>query len=173
MAESIDIHALVAADLPAYKALRDSMLAAHPEAFTSDAATERKRTAQSYLPRLGLAQPGGGSFMLGALQSGQLVGALGCERDTRVKVCHIGHLVGMMVRTELQGGGIGRRLLEAGIAAARSVEGMEMLTLTVTVSNGAAVRLYERAGFMRFGTLPHAIRVDGRYHAKDHMLLTL
>ncbi len=173
MAESIDIHALVAADLPAYKALRDAMLAAHPEAFTSDAATERKRTAQSYLPRLGLGQPGGGSFMLGAWQAGQLVGTLGCERDTRVKVCHIGHLVGMMVRTELQGAGIGRRLLEAGIAAARSVEGIEMLTLTVTSSNLAAVQLYERAGFMRFGSLPRAIQVDGHYHAKDHMLLTL
>jgi thioredoxin reductase (NADPH) len=63
MAEPIEIHALVAADLPAYKALRDTMLAAHPEAFTSDAATEHKRSAQSYLPRLGLSQPGGGSFM--------------------------------------------------------------------------------------------------------------
>ena len=173
MAEPVDIHALVAADLPAYKALRDVMLAAHPEAFTSDAATERQRSAQSYLPRLGLAQLDGGSFMLGAWQSGQLVGALGCERDVRVKVCHIGHLVGMMVRTELQGAGIGRRLLEAGVKAARSVEGMEMLTLTVTASNASAVRLYERAGFMRFGSLPHAIQVDGRYHAKDHMLLTL
>lgn len=173
MAEPVDIHALVAADLPAYKALRDSMLAAHPEAFTSDAAAERKRTAQSYLPRLGPGQPGGGSFLLGAWQAGQLVGTLGCERDTRVKVCHIGHLVGMMVRTELQGGGIGRRLLEAAIAATRSVEGMEMLTLTVTASNTTALRLYERAGFMRFGTLPHAIQVEGRYHAKDHMFLTL
>lgn len=173
MAEPVDIHALVPADLPAYKTLRDTMLAAHPEAFTSDAAAERQRTAQSYLPRLGLTQAGGGSFLLGAWQSGQLVGTLGCERDTRVKVCHIGHLVGMMVHSELQGGGIGRRLLEAGIAVARSVDGMEMLTLTVTASNAAAVRLYESAGFMRFGTLPHAIQVDGRYHAKDHMFLTL
>lgn len=173
MAEPVDIHALVAADLPAYKMLRDAMLAAHPEAFTSDAATEQHRTAQSYLPRLGLTQPGGGNFMLGAWQSGQLVGTLGSERDTRVKICHIGHLVGMMVLTDLQGGGIGRQLLEAGIKAARGVDGMEMLTLTVSASNAAAVRLYEQAGFTRFGTLPNAIRVEGRYHAKDHMFLTL
>ena len=173
MAEPVDIHALVAADLPAYKGLRDTMLAADPEAFTSDAATERQRTPQSLLPRLGLDQPGSGRFVLGAWQAGQLVGTLGCERDMRVKVCHIGHLIGMMVRTELQGGGIGRRLLEAGIKAARSVEGMEMLTLTVTASNAAAVRLYEGAGFVRFGTLPRAIQVDGRYHAKDHMFLNL
>jgi ribosomal protein S18 acetylase RimI-like enzyme len=173
MAEPVDIRALVAADLPAYKALRDSMLAAHAEAFTSDAAAERQRSAQSFLPRLGLDQPGGGSFMLGAWQGSELVGALGCERDMRVKVCHIGHLVGMMVRTDLQGAGIGWHLLEAGIATARRAQGMEMLTLTVTTSNLAAVHLYERAGFMRFGTLPRAIQVDGRYHAKDHMLLTL
>jgi len=173
MAEPVDIRALLAGDLPAYKALRDAMLAAHPEAFTSDAATERKRSAQSFLPRLGLDEPGSGRFVLGAWQAGQLVGALGCERDMRVKVCHIGHLIGMMVRTELQGAGIGRRLLDAGIDIARSVDGLEMLTLTVTASNAGAVRLYERAGFMRFGTLPRAIQVDGRYHAKDHMFLNL
>lgn len=173
MAEPVDIRALVAADLPAYKALRDSMLAAHPEAFTSDAATERKRSAQSLLPRLGLDSSEGGRFVLGAWQAGQLAGTLGCERDLRIKVCHIGHFVGMMVRSDLQGAGIGRSLLEAGIVAARRVAGMQMLTLTVTASNAAAVRLYERAGFVRFGSLPQAIRVDGRYHAKDHMFLTL
>jgi ribosomal protein S18 acetylase RimI-like enzyme len=173
MAEPVEVRALAAGDLDAYKALRDSMLAAHPEAFTSDAAAERGRTAQSYLPRLGLDQPGDGQFVLGAWQAQRLVGALGCERDLRVKVRHIGHLIGMMVRTDLQRAGIGQLLLTAGIAAARRAQGLEMLTLTVTASNASAVRLYERAGFTRFGSLPRAIKVEGRYHAKDHMVLML
>ena len=48
------------ADLPAYKALRDATLAAHPEAFTSDAAEERRREPSDYLQRLGLDRHDGG-----------------------------------------------------------------------------------------------------------------
>jgi ribosomal protein S18 acetylase RimI-like enzyme len=173
MAEPIDIRALVPADLDAYKALRDVMLAAHPEAFTSGAAADLNRTAQSYLPRLGFDQPGGGQFTLGAFEHSTLVGTLSCERDLRVKVRHVGHLIGMMVRTERRNAGIGQKLLTACIEAARRADGLELLTLTVTSSNSSAIRLYERAGFTRFGSLPHAIKVDGRYHAKDHMVLTL
>lgn len=77
-------------DMPAYKALRDHALANHEDAFTSDAATEAHRTAQSYASRL-----------------------------------------------------------------------------------GADERLYERAGFVRYGTLARAIRVGGRFLDKHHMLLQL
>jgi ribosomal protein S18 acetylase RimI-like enzyme len=79
----------------------------------------------------------------------------------------------MMVRAEAQGAGIGRALLEACIAQARAADGLVMLTLTVTAGNAAAVHLYERAGFVRYGSLPRAILVDGVYHAKDQMTLSL
>ncbi|HEY4068201.1 MAG TPA: GNAT family N-acetyltransferase [Burkholderiaceae bacterium] len=165
------IRRLVPADLPAYKALRDDALFAHPESFTSDPAPER--SPDSYLSRLGLQRPEGGEFTLGAWRVGELIGAVSCERDARAKVRHIGHVIGMMVRSEAQGQGIGRRLLEACIQEARAADGLVMLTLTVTAGNLAAVRLYERAGFERYGSLPRAIWVDGVYHAKDLMALAL
>ena len=167
------IRRLVPLDLADYKTLRDSMLAAHPEAFTSDAAAERARTAESYLPRIGEDRPAGGEFTLGAWQREQLVGAISCERDLRVKVRHIAHLVGMMVRDDLRGLGIGRALLDACIGQARAVTGLRMVTLSVTAGNAHAIRLYEGAGFVRYGTLPNAICVGGHYHAKDQMVLTL
>ncbi|HZT56232.1 MAG TPA: GNAT family N-acetyltransferase [Burkholderiaceae bacterium] len=168
---AVAIRRLVPANLPAYKSLRDAVLTAHPEAFTSDPAPERP--PESYLPRLGLDRAEGGVFTLGAWEGARLVGAVSCERDPRAKVLHIGHLIGMMVRSDAQGRGIGRALLEACIAEARAARGLAMLTLTVTAGNDAAVHLYERAGFTRYGRLERAICVDGVYHAKDQMTLAL
>jgi len=167
----LTIRRLVPADLAEYKALRDEVLTAHPESFTSDAAPERG--PDSYLSRLGLQRPEGGEFTLGAWQLGQLVGAVSCERDPRAKVRHIGHVIGMMVRSGLQGAGLGRALLDACIAQARAADGLVMLTLTVTAGNAPAVHLYERSGFVRCGSLPRAILVNGVYHAKDQMVLAL
>jgi len=167
----LSIRRIVPADLPAYKDLRDAVLTAHPEAFTSDATPERSH--ESYLSRLGEGRPEGGEFTLGAWQGEHLVGAVSCERDPRTKVLHIGHIIGMMVRTDTQGMGIGRALVDACIVEARAAGGLVMLTLTVTASNASAVHLYESAGFTRFGRLDRAICVNGVYHAKDHMTLSL
>jgi ribosomal protein S18 acetylase RimI-like enzyme len=171
--ELLVIRTLDVVDLPAYKALRDAMLHAFPDAFTSDAHTESRKPAEVYLPRLGLGQPGGGQFTLGAWDDGELLGALTCERENRAKVRHIGHIVGMMVQAEAAGRGVGRALLAAGIEQARAADGIELLTLSVTSTNRRAVRLYEGAGFVRYGTLKQAIKLDGIYHDKDLMSLAL
>jgi len=167
----LNVRALGDADLDAYKALRDHALAHHEEAFTSDAATESQRTAQSYRARLGNSVEGG--FTLGAWRGDRLVGAITCERDARSKVRHIGHITGTMVASDHQGQGVGQALLDALIARASADNDIIQLTLTVTAGNRAAVRLYERAGFTRYGTLPRAIRVAGRYFDKDQMVLNL
>ena len=121
---------------------------------------------------LGLDRIEGGQFVLGAWRGRRLVGAIGCEREARVKVRHIGHVIGMMVRPESRGRGIGAMLLEACIDEARHA-GLEMLTLTVTAENDSAIRLYERHRFVSYGTLARALKIGSRYHNKLHMALTL
>ena len=171
--EPITIRPLLVDELAAYKALRDTMLAEHPSAFSSDAAESVGRSADSYRDRLGLDRPQAGHFTLGAWDGPALLGAISCEREKRVKVRHVGHLIGMMVRSDAQGRGVGRALLNECIAAARRADGLEMLTLTVTAGNAAAIGLYLSAGFERYGSLPRAIRVDGVYFTKDQMALVL
>jgi ribosomal protein S18 acetylase RimI-like enzyme len=166
------IRPLGAADLADYKRLRDDMLALHPEAFTSDADSEAQKEPADYLHRLGLDRRDGGQFVLGAWRGRRLVGAIGCEREERLKVRHIGHVIGMMVRPELRRQGLGTLLLEACIAEARRA-GLEMLTLTVTAGNASAIRLYERHGFVAYGTLRRALKIGDRYHDKLHMALAL
>ena len=66
--------------------------------------------------------------------------------------------------------GVGRALLRHVIDAARREPGLEQLVLTVTHTNAAARTLYESEGFRSFGIEPRAIRVDGRYFDKNHMV---
>ena len=172
--DAVAIRLLAAGDLAAYKDLRDEMLDAHPEAFTSDASEERAKEPTDYLHRLGLDRRERGQFVLGAWRGDRLVGAIGCERDRRRKGRHVGHVVGMMVRPDVRRLGIGRELLQGLIGECRRVEGLEMLTLTVTGGNTAAVRLYESCGFTVYGNLPRAIRLGpGQYHDKLHMVRVL
>jgi ribosomal protein S18 acetylase RimI-like enzyme len=170
---AVEVAPLTVADLPAYKSLRDLMLAAHPQAFTSDATTESLKPASAYSSRLGFERPEGGHFTLGAWHERRLVGAISCERDARLKVRHIGHLVGMMVRDDMQGQGIGRALLDACIARARGADGLEQLTLSVTAGNASALALYRAVGFERYGSLRRAIKLGGHYHDKEQMVLVL
>ena len=173
MAE-VTIRPLLEPDLLAYKALRDAMLAGHPEAFTSDAETESQRDLASYRSRLAGGANGGTLFTLLALDGARVVGALTCEREPRRKVQHIAHLVGMMVADTHRGRGIGRALLAGAVARLQATEGLAQVTLSVTATNRAAVGLYESVGFTRYGRLPDAVRLpDGRRLDKDLMLLRL
>jgi RimJ/RimL family protein N-acetyltransferase len=166
------VRELQVSDLDAYKALRDHALAHHEEAFNSDAPTEARRGAQSYASRLGGGNTSGG-FTLGAFRGDRLVGAVTLERDPRIKVRHIGHVVGTMVHADEIGRGAGRALMDTLIARAAADAELQQLTLTVTAGNAAAERLYARVGFVVFGTQPRAIRVGERFLDKQHMVLNL
>ena len=78
-----------------------------------------------------------------------------------------------MVAKDQQGQGVGRALLDALIARASDDDELHQLTLSVTAGNAAAVRLYESAGFTRYGTQPRAIRAGGRFLDKHLMQLNL
>ncbi|WKB53715.1 GNAT family N-acetyltransferase [Eleftheria terrae] len=173
----VQIRRLQPEHLPAYKALRDEGLERHPESFTSDPRTERQRSPESYLGRLGWSEPMGGTFLLGAWLGEELAGTVACERELMPKVRHRASIVGMYVREKHTRRGIGRQLLSAGIELARQAEGLEILTLTVTASSERTVRMYERAGFRMYGLLPRAIRVETgsrvQYFDKAYMLLEL
>jgi len=157
-----------------YKRLRDTMLSRHDEAFTSDAATELKRPIESYASRLCQGDEGATLFTLVAYFGREMVGAITCEREPRQKVRHIAHIVGMMVSDKAQGRGVGRALLSQALNLLRGELGLELVTLSVTSDNLAAVRLYEACGFSRYGHLPRAIRLpNGALLDKDLMVLTL
>ncbi|HUQ83076.1 MAG TPA: GNAT family N-acetyltransferase [Gemmatimonadaceae bacterium] len=82
---------------------------------------------------------------------------------------HSGRL-GMGLLPEYHGRGLGRRLAEASIDAARA-NGVERVELEVFASNTRAIRLYERLGFAHEGVRRRARKIDGAYD--DNVMMAL
>lgn len=90
---------------------------------------------------------GPGRWYVGAQDraSGELVGYAGLWFDG-----YDGQVMTVGTRPDAQGRGIGRMLLDALLDRARELGAGDVL-LEVRVDNEPALRLYERAGFERFG----------------------
>lgn len=82
---------------------------------------------------------------------------------------HRAHL-GMGVRIDLRGQGLGPRLLEFVTAWARHSGVIEIIDLEVLSQNLPAVRLYEKAGFRRMCEVDDMFRIDGE--SISHILMT-
>ena len=150
--------------------LRRRALSESPQAFTTH--PEEHPALRAFRQRQAERRKAGNQRSLGAYLAGTLVGMAAVVREQRIKARHRAHLYSVYVAPEARGAGVGRALLEACIAAAREL-GAEQLELAVSAVNAPAVRLYERAGFRRWGVQPRAVRVDGRDLDEIWMTLTL
>ena len=166
----IAIRRLSSGDAVTYRALRLRGLKEHPDAFTSGYGEEAAKPLSVTEARLA---PEADGRMWGTFVDGALVGAIGLLREPRVKIRHKGEVFGMYVAREHAGRGVGAALLSYLIGEARREPGLEQLVLTVTETNVAARTLYEKFGFRSFGVEPRAIRVDGTYFDKNHMIFLL
>lgn len=110
-----------------------------------------------------LAEPGDSTYNLVAVVGDRVVGMLDVHTfPNKPRRRHVGE-IGMGVHDEWQGKGIGTALMRAGLDLADKWLNLTRLELEVYTDNEPAIRLYERFGFEREGTLrQHAFR-DGRY----------
>src|SRR5271166_6005205 len=104
---------------------------------------------------------GSDAAVFGAYTEG-LAGMLGLYRASHVKSAHKAFLWGMFVLPASRRRGLGRALLDAAIAHARTRTGIAAVHLSVSSGATAARRLYEQAGFRVWGTERDAIRVGRR-----------
>ena len=106
----------------------------------------------------------------GAAGPGPLAGMAGIWASTNPKLAHAGTLWGVYVRPAFRGAGVGGRLVDACVDWARQ-KALLVVRLGVTVGNDAAIRCYERRGFVPYGVEPLAVRWEGRIH--DELLMAL
>ena len=62
-------------------------------------------------------------------------------------------------------------LVDAAVRHAREQMGVAAVYLSLESGNDAARRLYESRGFVRWGTEPLAMGLDGDWRDQDHMVL--
>lgn len=156
-------------DIDPLLALRREALAGEPSAFFSSPTTDDGPYAD--LLRTTMRRPSTQAFF-GAFDP-DLAGMVGVVRAPREKEAHKAGLRGMYVRPAHRGRGLGTALLVAAVDFARSLPGVSHLHLSVSETAVPAVRLYERMGFVAWGTEPAALQVDGVFIAVHHMVLQL
>ncbi len=94
---------------------------------------------------------------------GRVVGYIRLKPPTAlVENAHVIQVQGIAVHPAARGRGAGARLLDGAVKHLRK-RGIRKLTLRVLSTNETAIRLYERQGFTREGTLVDEFLINGRY----------
>ncbi|MDO3436579.1 GNAT family N-acetyltransferase [Rhizobium sp. CBN3] len=91
----------------------------------------------------------------------EVVGWCDISRHFFPSHAHRGNL-GMGILPAYRGQGLGRKLIETTLRAAREA-GFMRIELDVYEDNSRAIALYEKLGFVREGIIRRAARIDGRF----------
>jgi RimJ/RimL family protein N-acetyltransferase len=162
---------LAVSDAPQYRKLMLEAYEQAADAFTSTA-EERANEPLSWWENR-IASPYGQSESFGAFSESELVGTVALEYSVKPKTRHSALVIGMYLQAAHRGSGAASALLQAAILAASSRPEVQVLRLTVTEGNQPAIRLYQAAGFVAWGTEPSAIRTPAGFKGKVHMSLPL
>ena len=166
----IRIRPLTRDDGPAFKALRLEALQLASPAFSSAYEDEVRQSDETFFARI----PAPPSAIFGAFDGETLVAMTGLMIQAGRKQRHKGMIWGVYVTPTARGQGLAKRLLDAAIAQARTVDGVELLQLGVGVDNEPATRLYAAAGFEIYGIERKALKLaDGRYVDEELRVLEL
>ncbi len=109
------------------------------------------------------------NFEVGAFAGEKLVGEFGVAQvRPHIKYRHRA-VVGISVRKDHWGCGLGSYLMQLAIGQTRA-NGFEQLELGVYSDNARAIHLYEKFGFERYGIQPRAFKLkDGTY--RDEIIM--
>ena len=111
------------------------------------------------------------NFIVGAFERDTAVGMVGCYQEVPLKRRHKAWIWGVFVEPAARGQGIARSLMQAAIARAKAIDGIEMVMLTVAVDQPAPRKLYESLGFRSIGVEPKGIKIGNQAHDEEHMVL--
>jgi RimJ/RimL family protein N-acetyltransferase len=155
-------------DAPAFRDLRLEALHNHPEAFSSDYATNFAFPSTFWEQRLSDLGQSGAVFF--ADHEGDLVGMCGIHRESSPKLQHTATIWGVYVKEDFRGHQITEGLISRCTAWAME-KGVKVVKLAVVTASTRAIKTYTRCGFSVYGVEPMAICIDGTMY--DEMLMAL
>lgn len=109
-----------------------------------------------------LTKSGEGDHILVAVIDGEVVGTIGLHTPSRPRVNHRGE-IGMMVRDDWQGKGVGAAMMRAIMDLADRWLNLARIELTVFTDKEPAIALYRKFGFEIEGTLRKYAFRDGEF----------
>ncbi|MFT8209910.1 MAG: N-acetyltransferase family protein [Symbiopectobacterium sp.] len=160
------IRRLRTSDSPAFKQLRLESLLNHPDAYQASWEEECHKNEAWFEARIKQ------NVIFGAFTpEEQLIGLCCYARPQTLKSAHKGILWSIYVAPDYRGNGISLQLLNHTISHARTRA--HILLLSVTSSNLAAYRLYQKAGFCEYGQEPDAMKLGDIYYSERLMFFPL
>ncbi len=97
----------------------------------------------------------------------------GFAREKGLKTRHKGRIWGVYVTPERRGLGVGRKLMRMLLDRGGTLDGVEMVLISVVATQRTAAGLYRSFGFELFGCEPQALLVGGRHIDEQYMVLRL
>ncbi|RDL48073.1 putative phosphinothricin acetyltransferase YwnH [Ensifer sp. M14] len=146
IADELVVRRLSVKDVDLFRRLRLEALSHEPFSYASVFADWARLSDRQW--RQHLSQP-----VFAAFLGGQPVGMMGLRFEHARKMAHRAKLVSVYVRKGKRGTGIAANLLQEVVDHALA-HGVIQLELAVSAENSAAIRFYERHGFVEVGCIP-------------------
>jgi RimJ/RimL family protein N-acetyltransferase len=157
-------------DAMSYRVLRLEALKNEPAAFAADYEESQLRPDNFWKDRLKF-DPGSEAIFF-AETDGNPVGMTGIYRGSGKKQRHSATVWGVYVKSDFRGLHIAEAMVNACLDWARSRH-VVIVKLGVGADNRAAIRCYERCGFISYGIEPKAGFYAGIYHDMNLMACPL
>ena len=166
---NVEIRLFTERDAQSLWHLRMLALESDPWSFVDSPEELRAITVEEFASRLraGSAE----NFIVGAFEQGVAIGMVGCYQEIPLKRRHKAWIWGVFVAPAARGRGIAKSLMRAAIQRAKTIPGLEMLLLTVTVDQPAPHKLYESLGFRWYGLEPRGLKIGNESHDEENMVL--
>ncbi|HTZ75352.1 MAG TPA: GNAT family N-acetyltransferase [Candidatus Aquilonibacter sp.] len=165
------IRRLMIGDAPVFWHLRMVALQSEPVGFAESTAEHEALGVKGTEARIEAGNDE--NFVMGAFETGQLIGTAGFYREQKEKRRQIGWIWGVFVHPEHRQQGVGRALICSVVEQARGLNGLAAIHITAAIAQTAARKMYGSLGFRVVGTVPGALYVDGKYYDEEMMALDL
>ncbi len=157
---------LIASDWEQFKELRLLSLVQSSESFENSVDDEASLCDEQWINRVTASQS---AFIIGAFDGGELIGVAGFSQALKQKIKHKSYLWGVFVKQDYRGKHVAKDMLSMLINQASQNKAIAQIQLTVGSENVAAISLYEKLGFRKYGIEVDALRVKEKSY--DEILM--